>query len=67
MGSFFTLIANVVTDLVGKITKDYNGLNLKLLALSRLHDSWSVITTVRRYMHYCGGIWVLIHYNQPSP
>ena len=33
LGSFFTLVANVVTDLVGKITKDYNGLNLKRLAL----------------------------------
>ena len=37
LGSFFTLVANVVTDLVaGKITKDYNGLNLKRLALFRL-------------------------------
>ena len=36
LGSFFTLVANVVTDLVaGKITKDYNGLNLKRLALFR--------------------------------
>ena len=35
LGSFFTLVANVVTDLVGKITRDYNGLNLKRLALFR--------------------------------
>ena len=34
-GLFFTLVANVVTDLVGKITKDDNGLNLKRLALIR--------------------------------
>ena len=44
LGSLFTLVANVVTDLVGKITKDYNGLNLKRLALFRFKTSGIFLT-----------------------